>query len=773
MKTLASQKSTLRLMPILTITALTLTAILPAASAEEIANPPAAIKEAVEQNKEPGSVAEKTNRLIVTFAEGTDDDAKNNALANAENKAQQLEDVKTIKTSVAQQNNTIVISTDKALNSEDQQKAAEALKADPRIAAVEPDKIVNAVTANPTSDPDYPRLWAFSTGYMNVAGAWDSGVTGAGQTVGIVDTGYSTHPDLAAPVASYDFVTPEYLARDGDGRDSDARDMGNMDAGANWHGTFVNGEINARANGIGVTGVAYNADVNHARALGLYGNGYVSDIADAITWSAGGTVAGVPANPGPATVINASLAYPSDQCSSVMSSAINYALGKNIPVVVAAGNSGDDAARYEPANCYRAIVVGASTSWNTLTAYSNWGNTLDVVAPGGTTGNDIYSTTNTGNSAIGTPTWGNKNGTSMATPYVSGTIALMKEANPGLSVEQIRQILVNTGTNVSGYSQINTEAAVRAARAAAPKAPVTPATPAQPAQPATPKFTLVPGSGIAGAYNRYGGQGVFGDPTSNETGSGYGVYQKFAKDRNIYWTAQTGAHPVALKYGIGGFFTANGAETSLGFPTMAETGITGGAMQKFRIENGKINALYWSAATGTHRVWEAGAIGGKFTRNGGTNALGFPTEEEQYLGTHNGYRQTFTKDGRINIVYWAPHSGAHTVHSTGDIFAKWQTQGGLINAGYPTTDQEQVGAGVQQIFRLPDNAGTAYIWHGQYGTHSMNANGAFYGYWKRNVATLGYPVTDETGYPDGSASIKFSNGTELRWNARTGMTIHS
>lgn len=118
---------------------------------------------------------------------------------------------------------------------------------------------------------------------------------------------------------------------------------------------------------------------------------------------------------------------------------------------------------------------------------------LDVVAPGGTTGNDIFSTTNTGFSSIGSPTYGTKNGTSMAAPYVTGTIALMKQANPSLTVEQIRQILTSTGKNLAGYKLVDTGAAVARAAALAP----------------APQYKLVPGSGIEAAYWRYGGSSVF------------------------------------------------------------------------------------------------------------------------------------------------------------------------------------------------------------------------------------------------------------------------
>ncbi|MCY6924111.1 S8 family serine peptidase, partial [Escherichia coli] len=68
-------------------------------------------------------------------------------------------------------------------------------------------------------------------------------------------------------------------------------------------------------NGTGITGAAPGAKIQPVRVLGKCTNGWVSDIADAVAWSAGAPVAGEPANPNPATVINLSLNYP-DQCGA-------------------------------------------------------------------------------------------------------------------------------------------------------------------------------------------------------------------------------------------------------------------------------------------------------------------------------------------------------------------------------------------------------------------------------------------------------------------------
>ena len=75
-----------------------------------------------------------------------------------------------------------------------------------------------------------------------------------------------------------------------------------------------------------------------------------SDIADAIIWASGGTVTGVPANANPAKVINMSLGG-SGACGTTYQDAINAAVSRGTTVVVAAGNSNQDASGFRPSNC--------------------------------------------------------------------------------------------------------------------------------------------------------------------------------------------------------------------------------------------------------------------------------------------------------------------------------------------------------------------------------------------------------------------------------------
>ena len=152
---------------------------------------------------------------------------------------------------------------------------------------------------------------------MRIPGAWDV-ATGTGVTVAVIDTGITAHPDLDANVLpGYDFVSDATAARDGNGRDANAQDQGDWYAAGecgqptagntSWHGTHVAGTVAAvTGNATGVAGVAPNAKVVPVRVLAKCG-GSLSDIADAIVWASGGTVAGIPANANPAKVINMSL----------------------------------------------------------------------------------------------------------------------------------------------------------------------------------------------------------------------------------------------------------------------------------------------------------------------------------------------------------------------------------------------------------------------------------------------------------------------------------
>ncbi|MEU2119876.1 S8 family serine peptidase [Streptomyces sp. NPDC016459] len=339
-----------------------------------------------------------------------------------------------------------------------------AFRADPDVAYAVPDRRVYATAAAP-NDTDYNRQWDLfeAAAGMNVPGAWDK-ATGEGVKVSVIDTGYVAHSDLAANViAGFDFISDERTSRDGDGgRDNNAADVGDWmnkgdcgvdqfgqpvpdrDKNNSWHGTHVAGTIAATTgNNKGIAGIAYNATIQPVRVLGWCG-GTDADIIDAITWASGGPVQGVPANPNPADVINMSLGG-GGACNPGTQNAINGAVGRGTTVVVAAGNSNANAANFQPANCNNVITVAASDREGNRASYSNYGNIIDVTAPGGETAlvsaNGIWSTVNSGLRSVGNETYQAYQGTSMAAPHIAGLAALLKQATPTLTPAQIESAI--------------------------------------------------------------------------------------------------------------------------------------------------------------------------------------------------------------------------------------------------------------------------------------------------------------------------------------------
>ena len=244
-------------------------------------------------------------------------------------------------------------------------------------------------------------------------------------------------------------------SNDGNGRDSDPSDPGDWNtanqceqgdpaANSSWHGTHVAGTIAAVGNNSqGVIGVAYGAKVQAVRVLGRCG-GYTSDIADGMIWASGGTVSGLPANGTPAKVLNLSLGG-SGACDTTSQNAINSARSRGATVVIAAGNSNVNVSNASPANCSGVIAVAAVGPTGGKAYYSNYGSLIDVAAPGGDTSggsaNGIRSTLNAGTTTPGADSYAYYQGTSMATPHVAGVVALMYQAKPAATPDEIETAL--------------------------------------------------------------------------------------------------------------------------------------------------------------------------------------------------------------------------------------------------------------------------------------------------------------------------------------------
>ncbi len=127
---------------------------------------------------------------------------------------------------------------------------------------------------------------------------------------------------------------------------------------------------------------------------------------------------------------------------SAVSQAIDDAVEAGIPVIVCAGNKNEDASGYYPAAFDSVITVAASTSSDGIRSTSNYGESVDITAPG----QSIYSAVPGGNS------YENHSGTSMATPYVSAAAAILKSVNPNLTANQIKEYITVSAYKPSGWN---------------------------------------------------------------------------------------------------------------------------------------------------------------------------------------------------------------------------------------------------------------------------------------------------------------------------------
>ena len=348
------------------------------------------------------------------------------------------------------------------------------LEAADGIEAVEPDLHVTALgdtsaqDRNVPNDPYFSKQWDMTSGSygINATNAWSQS-TGKGVTVAVIDSGILTdHPDLKGQLLpGYDFIAGAERARDNDGYDDDPSDEGDWsepgecsayDGGSKhrdkgqqstWHGSHVAGTIAARTNnGDGVAGVAPDAKIVPIRFLGRCGSDG-ANLVDAITWASGGKVNGVPVNKNRAQVINMSLGGPG-VCTRFLQKTIDSAVARGSIIVAAAGNSDEDAGNVNPASCENVITVGATTNTGARSSFSNYGDTVEISAPGGEikSHTGILSATDESPTAPRTANYAGMVGTSQAAPHVSGTIALMLASNPDLKTAEIVTILQNTAS---------------------------------------------------------------------------------------------------------------------------------------------------------------------------------------------------------------------------------------------------------------------------------------------------------------------------------------
>jgi subtilisin family serine protease len=347
-------------------------------------------------------------------------------------------------------------------------------RADANVEFAEENKVVS-VSFTP-NDPyflssgswgqSYDDLWGIKK--IGASAAWDT-TAGAGIIVAVVDTGIDyNHPDIASNIWINTGEIPNNgIDDDGNGFVDDVRGwdfigssyqnptQSNNPIDHFGHGTHVAGTIAASGNnGIGVIGVAWQAQVMAVKGLDDNGNGIDSTLSNALIYAV---------NNGADVISNS---WAGQGTSLTIADAVSYAYNLGAVVAAAAGNSSDDARNYYPANLPQVITV-AATDHNDVQAYfSNWGDKIDVAAPGV----DILSLRAAGTS-MGTPVDANytrADGTSMATPHVSGLAALILSQYPAYSNEDVRQVIRVSALSLGtpgfdlnyGYGRINAASAI-------------------------------------------------------------------------------------------------------------------------------------------------------------------------------------------------------------------------------------------------------------------------------------------------------------------------
>lgn len=312
----------------------------------------------------------------------------------------------------------------------------------------------------------YPYQWNFMEfengvgGGINLVPAWDIS-TGEGVIVAVLDTGvayedysiYRKAPDLANTnfVSGYDFINNDAHPNDD-----------------NSHGTHVAGTIaQSTNNNYGVAGVAYDCSIMPVKILNKQGSGTLQQIVDGIYFATNNN----------ADVISMSLGFPPGYYpGQTLDDALNYSYNNGVTLVAAAGNDATGTVSY-PAAYEKCIAVGATRYDGNRAPYSNYGDALDIMAPGGDLSVDqngdgyndgiLQNTFDPNTKKTKDFSFWFFTGTSMATPHVSGVAALLI-AEGANGPDEVRAAIQNTATDLGtlgwdseyGYGLVNATAAL-------------------------------------------------------------------------------------------------------------------------------------------------------------------------------------------------------------------------------------------------------------------------------------------------------------------------
>lgn len=268
---------------------------------------------------------------------------------------------------------------------------------------------------NKVPNDQYYREYQWNLPMLNMENSWDITDGSEDVIVAVVDTGVDLqHPDFRGKlVEGYNVLTGDNQADDDNG-----------------HGTHVAGIIAAKTNNnAGIAGISWNSKIMPVKGIGADGTGSAFDIATGIKWAADNG----------ASVINLSVGNYSP--SQVLQDAVSYAYERDVVLVAASGNDNTEQPSY-PAAYPEVLAVGAVDYRGERAEFSNFGDYVDVVAPGV----DIPSTFIDNQYAA-------LSGTSMASPHVAGLAALIRSANGELSNREVMDIIRRTSVDQGAAGQ--------------------------------------------------------------------------------------------------------------------------------------------------------------------------------------------------------------------------------------------------------------------------------------------------------------------------------
>jgi len=309
-----------------------------------------------------------------------------------------------------------------------------ALSRSPHVKSVSKDYLRYLYSTIP-NDYWYPGEWHLQK--IQAPQAWDFTVGEENVFVAVVDGGAAAVPDLSQKLLLGANIIEGGTDTTGDG----------------GHGTAVTGIIaSSTNNSIGVAGVTWLNKILPVKVYTDTGYTTCSAITKGIVWAADNG----------AKIVNMSFGGPSE-CSGEKS-AVDYAWGKGIVLVAAAGNDSCSAPSY-PAAYTNVIAVTSTDPNDVLSSFSNYGSWVSVAAPG----RNIVTTYSNG-------AYAGFSGTSAAAPVVAGIVGLVRSANPVLSNSQVKSIIEQNSDDLGapgfdiyyGWGRVNAYKAVLAALGAAP-----------------------------------------------------------------------------------------------------------------------------------------------------------------------------------------------------------------------------------------------------------------------------------------------------------------